>query len=334
MSGIRILVVALLMTQSTTLLLAQPPVDALARDAQKRVVKIYGAGGLTGLEAYQSGMLVSPDGHVATAWSYVLDVEPIVLLDDGRRFDATIVGFEPSLELAVLKIDASDLPYFPIRDDLSPQWGDSILAVSNLFNVATGDEPASVMQGTIASVSTLNARRGTFKTPYNGEVLILDLIANNPGAAGGALVDSQGNLIGMLGKELRDTATGVWLNYAIPVSAFRKTIGDIIAGRKTTLVDDTKVMLDRDKSHNLDSLGLVLIPDVLESTPAYIDDVQGDSPAARAGLQPDDLILLVDGKRVESQRTLRSLLRTIDRRDDVEFTVQRETQILPLVLRP
>jgi serine protease Do len=264
----------------------------------------------------------------------VLDVEPIVLLDDGRRFDATIVGFEPSLELAVLKIDASDLPYFPIRDDLSPQWGDPILAVSNLFNVATGDEPASVMQGTIASVSTLNARRGTFKTPYNGEVLILDLIANNPGAAGGALVDSQGNLIGMLGKELRDTATGVWLNYAIPVSAFRKTIGDIIAGRKTTLVDDTKVMLDRDKSHNLDSLGLVLIPDVLESTPAYIDEVQGDSPAARAGLQPDDLILLVDGKRVESQRTLRSLLRTIDRRDDVEFTVQRETQILPLVLRP
>ena len=93
-------------------------------------------------------------------------------------------------------------------------------------------------------------------------------------------------------------------------------------------------MLDRDKSHNLGLLGLVLIPDVLEATPAYIDEVLKDSPAARAGLQPDDLILLVDGKRVESQRSLRNLLRTMDRRDDVEFTVQRETQIIPVVLRP
>ena len=80
--------------------IAQPPLDDLARQAQKRVVKVYGAGGLSGLEAYQSGFLVSPDGHVATAWSYVLDVEPIVVLDDGRRFESKIVGFEPSLELS------------------------------------------------------------------------------------------------------------------------------------------------------------------------------------------------------------------------------------------
>ena len=126
----------------------------------------------------------------------------------------------------------------------------------------------------------------------------------------------------------------MWLNYAIPASSIRKTIGDIIAGRKTTQVDQTKAMLERDKSHNLGLLGLVLIPDVLDTTPAYIDEVVKESPAARAGMQPDDLILLVDGKRVESQRSLRSLLRTIDRRDDVELTVQRETQILPVVLRP
>jgi serine protease Do len=323
-----------MMIASGATCLAEPPVTSLAREAQKRVVKIYGAGGLSGLEAYQSGFLVSPEGHVATAWSYVLDVEPVVLLDDGRRFEATIVGFEPSLELAVLKIDASGLPFFAIDEGLSPRWGDPILAVSNLFNIATGDEPASVMQGTIASIANLSARRGTFKTPYSGQVLVLDLIANNPGAAGGAVVDSQGRLIGMLGKELRDTATGVWLNYAIPASALRKTMGDIIAGRKTTLADESSPMLDRDKSHHPTTLGLVLIPDVLESTPAYVDDVMEDSPAARANVQPDDLILLVDGKRVESQRSLRELLRTVDRRDNVELTVQRENQILPLILRP
>lgn len=319
---------------STRGAIGEPPLSSWARDAQRRVVKVYGAGGLSGLEAYQSGFLVSPEGHVATAWSYVLDVEPIVLLDDGRRFDSKIVGFEPSLELAVLKIEASDLPFFPISEEANPQWGDPILAVSNLFNIATGDEPASVMQGTIASVSNLSARRGTFKTPYQGEVLILDLIANNPGAAGGAVIDRNERLIGMLGKELRDTATGVWLNYAIPATALRKTIGDIIAGRTTTVVDQSSPMLDRDKSHNLSTLGLVMIPDVLESTPAYIDDLRDDGPAARAKLQPDDLVLLVNGKRVESQRSLRKLLRMVDRRDDVELTVQRETQIIPVVIRP
>ena len=101
---------------------ADSPIVGLARDSQKRVVKIYGAGGIAGLEAYQSGFIVSPEGHIATAWSYVLDVEPIVLLDDGRRYEAEIVGFEPALELAVLKIEASDLPFFAIDEQLEVQW--------------------------------------------------------------------------------------------------------------------------------------------------------------------------------------------------------------------
>jgi serine protease Do len=314
--------------------IAQPPLGDLARQAQLRVVKIYGAGGLSGLDAYQSGILVSPDGHVATAWSSVLDVEPIVLLDDGRRFESKIINFEPSLELAVLKIEASNLPYFKISDDMIVQWGDPILAVSNLFGIATGNEPASVMQGSIASIADLDARRGTFKTPYRGKVLVLDLIANNPGAAGGAVVDIRGQLAGMLGKELRDSATGVWLNYAVPAAVLRKTIGDIIAGRKTTAVQDSIPTLPRDKSHHVTTLGLIMIPDVLESTPAYIDAVLPDSPAGSAQLRPDDLVLLVNGKRVESQRALRAMLRTIDRRDDVRLTIQRGTEILPIVLRP
>ncbi len=314
---------------------AQPPLDDWARQAQKRVVKIYGAGGVAGLEAYQSGFLVSPDGHVATAWSYVLDVDPIVVLDDGRRFESTIVGFEPSLELAVLKIEgASELPFFRINDDLGVQWADPILAVSNLFGIAAGSEPASVMQGSVAAITQLDARRGTFKTPYRGTVLILDLIANNPGAAGGAVVRADGTLVGMLGKELRDSATGVWLNYALPASSLRKTIGDIIAGRKSTVAVASHPSLPRLQSHNPQWLGMIMIPDVLESTPAYVDSIILGSAAAGVGLRPDDLILLVNGQRVQSQRSLRASLRRIDRRDQVELMIQRDSEILPLVLRP
>ncbi len=313
--------------------MAESPLGDWARQAQRRVVKIYGSG-LSKDDAFQSGCLVSPDGHVATAWSSVLDVDPIVLLDDGRRYESKIVGFEPSLTLAVLKIEASELPFFQFSDDESVEWGDPILAVSNLFGIATGREPASVMQGTIAGITDLDARRGTFKTAYRGKVLILDLIANNPGAAGGAVVDIRGQLAGMLGNELRDSATGVWLNYALPANTLRTAIGNIIAGRKTTTVESSDPMLPRDKSHDLRTLGLVMVPDVLETTPAYIDDVIADSMAARAELRPDDLVLMVNGKRVESQRTLRNLLRTIDRRDDVELTIIRDSEILPLVLRP
>ena len=313
---------------------AQPPLNDPAREAQRRVVKVYGAGGLSGLEAYQSGFLVSPEGHIATAWSYVLDVQPIVILDDGRRFEAEIVGFEPSLELAVLKIDASGLPFFRLDQAADVQWGDPVLAVSNLFGIAAGNEPASVMQGTVAAVAQLDARRGTFETPYEGPVLVLDLIANNPGAAGGALVGPEGRLVGMLGKELRDAETGVWLNYALPADVLRQPLVDIIAGRTTTQQPAQDPKLPRDQAHSLSTLGLVLVPDVLEFTPAYIDDVAEGSPADRAGARADDLILLINGRRVEHQRSLREALRRIDRRDRVTLTVQRGTEILPLQLRP
>lgn len=312
----------------------QQTVAADSRDIQKRVVKIYGAGGMKGLEAYQSGFLVSPEGHVATSWSYVLDVEPVVVLDDGRRFESKIVGIQPSLELAVLKIEASELPFFTVGSELTAQWGDAVLAVSNLFGIAGGDEPASVMQGTVAAITNLDARRGTFKTPYRGKVLLLDLIANNPGAAGGALVDTAGNLVGMLGKELRDSSTGVWLNYALPIDALRKSLGDIIAGRTTTEPESSDPILKRDQSHNLVTLGLVLVPDVLESTPVYVDVVKEGSPAAKADLRPDDLILLVDGVRVSDQRTFNQQLRRIDRRDAVSVTIQRESDILPIRMQP
>jgi len=306
-------------------------IEALTRKAQAAAVKIYGAGG-AGLEAYQSGFVVSPDGHIATAWSYVLDVQPIVVLDDGRRFEGTIVGFEPQLELAIIKVDATELPFLELSDTV-PEVADPVLAVSNLFGIASGDEPASVMQGMIAAVTALDARRGTFKTPYSGPVLILDLVANNPGAAGGVVIDSQGRAVGMLGKELRDAAAGVWLNYALPATVLRPVIADIVAGRTVVARSQKAASLPADKSHSLALLGIGMIPDVLESTPAFIDRVKPESVAARADVRPDDLILLVGNTRIENQRTLVDTLRTIDRRDAIVITVQRESKIVSIKIQ-
>ena len=88
----------------------------MIREAQRKTVKIYGAGGLRGLEAYQSGFLISADGYVLTVFSHVLDSDTItVTLDDGRKFEAKLLGADPRLEVAVLKIDAADLPHFDLN---------------------------------------------------------------------------------------------------------------------------------------------------------------------------------------------------------------------------
>ncbi|HVW37927.1 MAG TPA: serine protease, partial [Pirellulales bacterium] len=77
---------------------ASPSFAAVIRGVQPKIVKIYGAGGFRGLEPYQSGFLVSPAGHVLTAWSYVLDTDYItVTLDDGRKFEAKLLGADPRL---------------------------------------------------------------------------------------------------------------------------------------------------------------------------------------------------------------------------------------------
>ncbi len=129
---------------------------ATIAEVQPKIVKIYGAGGFHGLEAYQSGILISPRGHILTAFSHVLDTDGITaVLADGRRFDAKLLGADPRLEVAVLKIDATGVPCFDLARAARSRAGSRVLALSNLFGVAVGNEPASVQQGTVSVVAAL-----------------------------------------------------------------------------------------------------------------------------------------------------------------------------------
>ncbi len=298
-----------------------------------KVVKIYGAGGPRGLEAYQTGILISPEGHVLTAWSTVLDTDqPVVILDDGRRFESELLGADPQLEIALLKLPARDLPCFDLNQVATAQVGQRILAFSNLFKVATGDEPVSVQRGVIAAITQLSARRGIFQTPYDGPVYVTDALTNNPGAAGGALTNLQGELLGMLGKEMRNVQDNTWLNYSLPIDQLRAAIDDIQAGKSRPRRDPGQ-RLPRDPV-DLAQLGILLVPQVVDYTPPFIDAVRPNSPAAAAGARSDDLILFVNKVLVQSLDDLAEQCRRISRQEPLQLTVRRGDQLQVLVLVP
>lgn len=299
---------------------------------QSKMVKIYGAGGLKGLEAYQSGFLISGSGHILTVWSYVLDTDYItIVLDDGRKFEGKIVGADPRLEMAVLKIDSQELDHFSLSKSVTLKPGARILTISNLFGVATGDEPCSVLHGIIAATTSLNARRGAFKSPYQGPIYVLDAISNNPGAAGGALTDSQGNLAGLLGKELRNAQNGTWLNYALPIAQLTTAVEDIIAGRTRPRSFDETVKRP-DNPHTLKSLGIRMVPDVLAKTPPFVDSITRKSVAEQKGFRPDDLILYLNNRRIDSLNTLVNEIALIDKIDEITVIIQRDNNLINITL--
>jgi serine protease Do len=205
-----------------------------------------------------------------------------------------------------------------------------VLALSNLFSIATGNEPASVLHGIVSTVTPLEARRGAFSANYRGDVYIVDAVTNNPGSAGGALTDQQGRILGVLGKELRGEATGTWINYALPVAAFGPTADAIITGRFTP-----KEMTEAerpDKPLSLAALGIVLVPDVVPRTPPYIDRVLPDSPAAKAGLRADDLFVALDGQVVTSCQLAVKTTERHEADSSVRVSVLRDGAMLELTL--
>jgi S1-C subfamily serine protease len=101
--------------RSTNSAYSSDPLVSLLSQVQPKMVKIYGAGGMRGLESYQSGFLISPEGHIATSWSTVLDSTKIrVILADGFKTNAEMVGMDPQTEIAVLKIQESTKSFFAV----------------------------------------------------------------------------------------------------------------------------------------------------------------------------------------------------------------------------
>ena len=298
---------------------------------QPKVVKIFGVGGLRQLEAYQTGIFVSPEGHILTVQSLVLDDEEVtVVLSSGARATGKVTAVDPLLEIALVKIELGEpVEFFELDDALSLEPGARVFAFANVFGIAVYDEPVSMLHGVVTSIVPLSARRGAFQANYSGPVYVVDAATNNPGAAGGAVVDLQGRLVGLVGKELRSEVTETWLNYALPVSALREPVERLKAGEAVPPADEPDVPSERRTPADY---GLVLVPDVVERTPPFVERVVPNSAAAKAGVRSDDLIVGIGTRTVASQRDLVRLLGGLEA-DKVELTLLRGTELIRIALQ-
>jgi serine protease Do len=301
---------------------AADPFPAVAAKVNPKVVKLFGAGGFRGVANYGSGILISADGHILTAASQMLDsAEIVVHLNDGRKMKAVVLVTEPILDTALLKIkvegkkideptglDLEHFDYFEAAKRTKAQPGDWILGFSNQFEIAMRDEQFSIQKGVVMAYTKMHGRRGVFDFPYHGDVYVIDQITNNPGAAGGPLTDRKGNLLGIIGKEIKNTLSETWMNYAIPLAAEVETKdGD----KSVTLSLPKFVELGMKGQYKpvkrpdaVASIGgyhgVIFVPNVLEKTPPYIEDVVTGSPAEKAGLRADDLVSFIDGEPIYS----------------------------------
>ena len=304
------------------------PQAAIAR-AARAVVKVYGSGGVRGLEGYQSGILVSPEGRILTAMSTVLDSADVeCVLDDGTRHRATLLGADPRRELALLAIDATGLPSLALEPADAVPVGTRVIALSNLFAVAVGDERVSAQRGVVSAIVPLQARRGAAEAPYAGDVYVLDCTTNNPGSAGGALVDSRGRLVGMLGKELRSTTSGIWLSYALPAAELVRGVAAIESG-----TIDAETVEDA-RPFDPGRVGAILVPDLLDRTPPFVEAVVRGSSAERAGLRPDDLVIAVAGRSVGTRGALQRELGRLPAAEPMRLSVIRDGAIVEIDLGP
>ncbi len=304
--------------------------------ALSRVVKITGAGGYRGLEPYQTGILISSQGHVLTAWSHVLQSESVtVTLADGRREQAELIAANLAFEAAILKLPRPTAAWFELgeSDEVLPVT--RVFALSNAFAVAVGNEPVSVQRGFVSAVTQIEGGRGILDLMYRGRAYILDFVSGNPGAAGGALVDSSGRLIGMLGKPLQNRLNGAWINYAIPTTVLRPWVQQVLAGKgKPVETDDRLKPSTASRAWSLEQLGIILVPEIAPETPAYVDRLPANSPARMAGLMPDDLIVLINGRVVRSVREVREFLTECPSTVSVVLGVDRGGELVEITIEP
>lgn len=305
---------------------------------QPVIIKLFGAGAGS-LDSYGTGILVSKDGHVLTVWNHLVSTGFLTAVTaDGRRFPVDTIGTSSDHDAALLKLKAEPGEEFPFLDlaiATDPEVGSSVYAFSNMFRVAAGNEPVSVVHGVIAARVPLEATQGRWKFPVKSPVWLIDAITNNSGAAGGLLTDAAGMPVGLIGREIRHASSRTWVNYAVPLTTLKPVVEALMSGRKVDqkpkdATADVAMISDNELTVKY---GLTMVPNVVERTPAFIDDVAKSSPAGKSGLQRGDLIVLVEDAVITSVNDFQQQLASFRAGQRVSLTINRDEELKTVELR-
>ena len=300
------------------------------------VVKLFGAG-IGNLDSYGSGTLISSEGHVITVWNHLINTGYLTAVTaDGQRFSLKVIGTSADHDLAVLQLvtrEERSFPFVDLSQMVRPASGTEVRAYSNMFHVATGNEPVSVVHGIVAADAKLSAGFGRWNFPLDSHVLILDAITNNSGAAGGLVTDLQGRPAGLLGRELRHHQSGTWVNYAVPFETLKPVVDTILSGGTIDRSSDDTTTPPLSDLQLTSVWGMTLLPEILRETPAYLDRVIPNSLAEQAGLQRGDLVVLVNEEVIQTGYQLRQELAKIRSGLRVVLTVNRKGALHTVRLR-
>lgn len=263
-------------------------------------------------QAAGSGVIISKDGYVVTNNHVVAEADEInVKLNDNREFKGRIIGLDKTTDLALIKIEGENLPAITIGNSDELKLGEWVLAVGNPFNLTS-----TVTAGIVSAKSrSLHAN--------DIESFIQTDAAINQGNSGGALVNAKGELVGINAMLYSQTGSYSGYGFAIPTSIMNKVVDDIkkfgTVQRALLGISGTEVSayIDAEKEKNKEV-------DLGTNDGIYVADVSSDGAAANAGIEKGDVILSVDGKKINKMGQLQEEITKHRPGDKVTVTFMRD----------
>ena len=264
-----------------------------------------------------SGVIVSPDGYILTNNHVVEGADEIeVTLTDSRRARATVIGTDPDTDLAILKIDLDKLPVIVLGNSDALAVGDQVLAIGNPFGVGQ-----TVTSGIVSALGRTQLGINTFENFIQTDAAI------NPGNSGGALVDVNGNLLGINTAIYSRSGGSMGIGFAIPVSTAKLVLEGIVADgevkRGWVGVEPSNLSPELAETFGIRSSTGVIITGVLQN-----------APAALAGVRPGDVIVRVGDKAVGNVQELLSSVAALKPGVPARFSLLRRDEKLDLDVTP
>jgi serine protease DegQ len=256
-----------------------------------------------------SGVIVSPEGYILTNNHVVEAADEIeVAFADGRKGVATVVGADPETDLAVIRVKLQNLPAITLGRIDQVMVGDVVLAIGNPFGVGQ-----TVTMGIVSALGRNHLNINTFENFIQTDAAI------NPGNSGGALIDANGNLLGINTAIYSRSGGSLGIGFAIPVSTVKSVMDSIISHgavvRGWIGVEPQDITPELAESFGLHQKAGAIIAGVLKN-----------GPADHAGIRPGDILVAVDGKPVTDTTDMLNLIAQLEPGKKSRITVQRKGQ--------